>query len=402
MKNNISNLYRLLYLLRPISILKKILKILSIFIPIIKNQTSFYPNFVVKFEKDFAKRVNCEYGVSFSNGTTAIEAALFASGVKKNSEVVVCGHTFHATIMSIINYGCIPMLVDATDDLNFDLISLNNKINVNTSAIIIVHLWGIPIDTRKIFEIAKDNNLKIIEDASHSYGSKFNGQFIGSLGLVGCFSLQGSKPIAAGEGGICVTNSKNIKERLEFYGHFGRLNDKSYSQISLYSDKTGYGKKLRANPLGLRLAQVDLSFFNLTNKIRLKNFNILQKIFAHNDLFKNINFSKHIIPGGFFGGFPLIYLKDDADTILEIFKKFNIKIYKNPYFNLNKSEHIINDEVRNKIFLDENLEIKKSYEDLPKVDYLCKHIILLDERYLSYLPKFIIINLKRAIKECSF
>lgn len=402
MKNKINILYKLLYFLRPISILKKIFKILFIFMPIFKNQTSFYPNFVIKFEKDFAKKINCEYGVTFCNGTTAIEAALFATEVKKNSEVIVCGHTFHATIMSIINYGCAPMLVDVTEDLNFDLTSLNNKININTSAIIIVHLWGIPVNISKILEIAKVNNLKVIEDASHSYGSKLSNKFIGSLGSVGCFSLQGSKPIAAGEGGICVTNSKDIKDRLEFYGHFGRLNDKSYSQISLYSEKTGYGKKLRANPLGLRLAQVDLSFYNITNKIRLKNFTTLQNIFANNDSFKNIDFTKDIKPGGFFGGFPLIYLKDDIEAILEVFKKYNIKLYKNPYFNLNKSEHIINDDIRNKIFLGEDIEIKKNYEELPKVDYLCKHIILLDERYLSYLPKFIIINLKRAVKECSF
>lgn len=401
MKNYINHLYKIFYWFRPISLFKKIIKLIFIFKPIILDQTSYYPNFVIDFEKLFANKINCNFGVTFSNGTSAIEAALFASEIDKKTEILVCGHTFHATIMSILNYGCIPKLIDANDNLSFDLDDLSGKINAKTSAIILVHLWGIPANVNDILEIAKKNNLKVIEDASHSFGAKIHDKFIGALGLVGCFSLQGSKPIAAGEGGICVTNSEKVRDRLQFYGHFGRVDNDIFKNISAYSDKTGYGKKLRANPLGIRIAYVDLLFFKYTNKRRFKNFNKLKKIFDNKKPFKNIEISKDVTPGGFFGGFPIIYKGNNINLILEIFRKFNIKIYQNPYFNLNKSIHIIDDDTRGEIFLNKKKNIFHKTENLYKVDYLCNNIILLDERYLSYLPRFTIKNINKAINKCS-
>jgi len=393
-------IYKTLFWLRPISLFVKILKFLSLLKPIFFDQTSFYPKFVLNFENNFAKKINCNFGVTFSNGTSAIEAALFASGISKNTEVLVCGHTFHASIMAILNYGCKPKLIEVNEDLDFDIEHLKKNINENTSAIVLVHLWGIPLNVKEILEISIEQNIKIIEDSSHSYGAKFNDDFVGSIGSVGCFSLQGSKPIAAGEGGICVTKSEEIYKKLNFYGHFGRIKIPKFSSLSPHSEKTGYGKKLRANPLGIKIAQIDLIFFNYTNKIKNQNFQKLNKIFQNIPLFKSIYLNNSKKPGGFFGGFPIIYRGNDIDHTVNVFSKNGIIINRNPYFNLNKSKHIFSDEIRNKIFLNTEHNYVPNFEKLDKVDFLCSRLLLLDERYLIFLPNFIIKKIKLAIKKC--
>ena len=117
-------------------------------------------------------------------------------------------------------------------------------------------------------------------------------------------------------------------------------------------------------------------------------------------MFKSIYLNNLKKPGGFFGGCPIIYRGNDIDHTLNVFSKNGIIINRNPYFNLNKSIHIFSDEIRNKTFLNIEHDYTPKFEKLDKVDYLCSKLLLLDERYLIFLPNFIIKKIRLAIKKC--
>ena len=180
-----------------------------------KNEISgFYGSFISKFEKNFSKFSDCKYGVSVNSGTTALHLGLLSVGIKKGDEVIVSTLTNMATIFAILYIGAKPVPIDIEkDSFNIDVNLIEKKINKKTKAILVVHLFGQPVEMNIVKKIAKKYSLKIIEDCAEAHGALYKNKKVGSLGDVGCFSFYANKIISTGEGGMLTFNKKLYAEK---------------------------------------------------------------------------------------------------------------------------------------------------------------------------------------------
>ena len=171
--------------------------------------------YVKKFEKKFANYIGRKFSTSVSNGSVALEIALKALNLKSGSEVILPTFTIISCCNSIIKAGLKPVLVDCDrDTFNMNIEHVKNKINKNTSAILMVHIYGIAVDVDKILQLAKKNKLKVIEDAAEMHGQKYKKKLCGSFGDISTFSFYANKHITTGEGGMILTNNKKIFENI--------------------------------------------------------------------------------------------------------------------------------------------------------------------------------------------
>ncbi|NLG53406.1 MAG: DegT/DnrJ/EryC1/StrS family aminotransferase [Clostridiales bacterium] len=227
---------------------------------------------VGEFERKFCKYTGAKYGIAMINGTSCLHSALFAVGVGPGDEVIVPSFTYWASASPIVATNGIPVFCDVDKETHImDPKDVERRITPKTKAIMVVHCWGTPADMDPIMEIAKKYNLKVIEDASHAHGASYKGKKVGTIGDIGCFSLQGSKTLVAGEGGILITNNRDYYERATALGLYERLGnlpeDSSYRQYSM----TGMGHKYRAHPLGIAIANAELDVLDAKNAIRTEN-----------------------------------------------------------------------------------------------------------------------------------
>ena len=167
--------------------------------------------YVKKFEKKFAKFTKRKFATTVSNGSVALEIAIRALKLKKGSEVILPTFTIISCCNAIINAGLKPVLVDCyADTFNMNVEQVKKKINKNTSAIMMVHIYGITVDVDKILSIANKHKLKVIEDAAEVHGQFYKSIPCGSFGDVSTFSFYVNKHITTGEGGMISTNNKKI------------------------------------------------------------------------------------------------------------------------------------------------------------------------------------------------
>lgn len=236
---------------------------------------------VNQFERRFADYIGVQYGLGVCNGTTSIQAALFAVGVKPHDEVIVPSFTFWASVGPIVANGAYPIFADV-DEQTHNILpeSIERCITKKTKAILVVHVWGNPCDMDAIMAIAKKHNLKVVEDCSHAHGATYKGQKVGSFGDVGCFSMQGSKVLSAGEGGVLVTNDRECFERATALGHYERC--KKLGENSPYAryNLTGFGFKHRIAPLSVAVADANLDCLDELNEIRYQNGKKLEALLS--------------------------------------------------------------------------------------------------------------------------
>lgn len=193
------------------------------------NWISSKGEFVDRFEDEFSNYCNVEHGVSTSNGTVAIHLALKALNIGKGDEVIVPNLTFAATANAVIYTGATPVLVDVNEESwTIDPKAIEENISSNTKAIIPVHLYGQPADMDKILDIANENELYVIEDSAEAHGARYKVKKVGSFGDIACFSFYGNKIITTGEGGMCLTDDKNLKDKMEMLRDHGMDRDKRY------------------------------------------------------------------------------------------------------------------------------------------------------------------------------
>ena len=185
--------------------------------------------YINKFEVDFAKYIGTRYAVSATSGTTALHLVLVALGIKKGDEVIVPDLTFVATANAVSYTGAKPVFVDV-DENNWciDPLKIEKAVTRKTKAIIPVHLYGHSADMDPIMKIAKKHNLYVIEDAAEAHGGEYRGRKVGSIGDAAIFSFFGNKIITTGEGGMVITNNKNIAERTMFLRDHARDDKKKY------------------------------------------------------------------------------------------------------------------------------------------------------------------------------
>lgn len=170
--------------------------------------------FVKEFEQKMSKTVNRKYGVAVTNGTAALEVAVRALGITEGDEVIMPSFTIISCAMAVTNVGAVPVLVDSdrkTWNMNVD--EIESKITSKTKAIMVVHIYGLPVEMEKILELAKKYDLQVIEDAAEMHGQTYNGRPCGSFGDISTFSFYPNKHITTGEGGMVVTDNEELAER---------------------------------------------------------------------------------------------------------------------------------------------------------------------------------------------
>jgi len=167
--------------------------------------------FVKRFEEEFAARVGRKYGIAVTNGTAAIDAAVEALSIGDGDEVILPTFTIISCILQIKRSGAIPVLVDS-DPLtwNMDVSQIEAKITSKTKAIMVVHIYGLPVDMDIIMDLCQRYNLKLIEDTAEMIGQTYKGRQCGSFGDISTVSFYSNKHITTGEGGMILTDDEEI------------------------------------------------------------------------------------------------------------------------------------------------------------------------------------------------
>ena len=179
--------------------------------------------YVNLFEKKFAKKLNVKYALATSSCTGAMHIAIAALDLPKGSEVIMADSNWIATLSPVIHLGLKPVFVDVKlDNWCIDPDKIKKKINKKTSLIIATHLYGNACEIKMINRIAKKNGIHVLEDSAEALGSKINNKLCGTLSDIGCFSFHGSKTLTTGEGGMILTNKKNIYEKCKTLSNHGR------------------------------------------------------------------------------------------------------------------------------------------------------------------------------------
>ena len=367
---------------------------ISIFIYSLIGQNTKYPKYLKKFEIKIANFFNVKYALSFSNGTTAFIAILYAIGVKRNNKILISKLSFPSIISSILRLGAIPIYLDF--DKDFQIKKIDKEKILEAQYLIITHAFGIPQNKNTIDYFLNINpRLIIIEDISHSQGAKIDNNPTGSMCLASFMSMQGDKAINAGEGGVAFTDDEKIYNRMIYLMHLNRDFSKDNKDFNSLS-KIGFLGKGRMSPLGAIRASYDLNKLKKRNYIIRKKFQILydnlklfdELIFPNIDDFGNT--------GGYHYGFPVFI---SSEKILQNLKKYFL-INKYNWPNLDKSEK----------FQDPDKFINVIYEDNPnladvfnKSDDLRDNLYFFDLKDIFFTNNFIIknkiLNFKKNINE---
>jgi perosamine synthetase len=158
--------------------------------------------------------VNRKFGIAVANGTAALDIAVEALGIGKDDEVILPTFTIISCIHQIIRSGATPVLVDSDPvTWNMDVTQIEEKITEKTKAIMVVHIYGFPVDMDPVLALAKKYNIKIIEDAAEMIGQTYKGKACGSFGNISTFSFYPNKHITTGEGGMVLTDDEELAEK---------------------------------------------------------------------------------------------------------------------------------------------------------------------------------------------
>ena len=195
-------------------------------------------SYAERFENAFAAYQDARHGIAAANGTVSLQLILRTLDIGLGDEVIVPALTFIATASAVAEVGAVPIFADIdAETLTIDPASVAAAITPRTRAIIGVHYGGFPIDFDRLLPLAAQHGLFLIEDAAHAQGSAWRGTRVGALGTFGSFSFQETKALAAGEGGIILTNDDALAERARLLHNIGRRADRpGYLHYALASN----------------------------------------------------------------------------------------------------------------------------------------------------------------------
>lgn len=233
---------------------------------------------VLQMEEEFARYFGVKHCLSFTAGTAAIAGALFAVGVKPGTEVLTPNQTWISAITAICHAGGTPVFCDTKPStVHIDPREIRRKAGPHTKAVIVTHIWGIPAEMEPILEVARELRLAVVEDCSHGHGAMYKGKLLGTFGGIGCFSLQASKAIIAGEGGFVITDNKRVYQRAMIPGHHAmRMREElSYADLKPFAEAGGYWK-YRISPVEAAIATAQLKRLDHLNAVRQANLDRLQ------------------------------------------------------------------------------------------------------------------------------
>ncbi len=229
---------------------------------------SFYGGPEVQgLEAAWCSHYGCSYAVAVNSATSGLYAAIGALGIGYGDEVIVSPYTMSACAMAPMIYGAIPVFADVEADTgSLDPASIKKLISPRTKAILVIHQFGIPADMDPIMALAKEHGLKVIEDCAQAHNAKYKGRSVGTIGDIGVFSLNVNKTIQTGEGGICVTASKELGYRLALIRNHGE----AVVDAAGYDDITNIaGFNYRLTEVQAAMAKEQLKKLDKLTRIRL-------------------------------------------------------------------------------------------------------------------------------------
>lgn len=228
--------------------------------------------FVKKFEEAFAEYCGVRFGIAVSSGTTAIHLTLAALGIGPGDEVILPAATHIACANMVTLTGARPVLVDILPDTwGMDPDRLEEKITPRTKAIMVVHLYGHPVDMEPILRTAERHRLTVIEDAAEAHGAEVRGRRTGALGYAGCFSFYANKIITTGEGGMITTNNEDLANRCR------KMRNHCYEkERRFWHRELGYNYAMTNLQAGVGLAQMEqIDTFVATHRRNARLYNDL-------------------------------------------------------------------------------------------------------------------------------
>jgi len=324
-----------------------------------------YEKQVQEFENNFASYCGSKYAVALNSGTDALIFALKSLGIGQDDEVITVSNSFIATANAISYVGAKAIFVDIKDDLLIDSSKIEAAITSKTKAIIPVHLMGLICDMNKILDIAKKNNLFVIEDAAQSVGSKYNGKMSGTMSDIGCFSLHPLKNLSGvTDGGIVTTDNKEIAtyiRQVRNHGLIDRDNQNIVGRVSRLNS-------INAAILNYRLTKLD-AIINRRRKMatlydeQLKDISHISLIEVSSNNYHT--YHTYIIKVTHRTDLQKYLLDNGIETKIH----YPVLIHKQkPYFNAN--EHLENTQTLS----EKTLTLPVANVDEAEVIYICKTI----------------------------
>ena len=227
-----------------------------------------------KFEADFCKYSKSKYAVAVSNCTAALHLSLMALGIGKDDEVIIPDLTFVADANAVLACNARPVVADINKENFFLSISnVKKSITKKTKAIIPVHIYGQVCNIDEILDLAKDHNLRVVEDCAHAVGTFHKSKHVGTIGDTGCFSFYPTKNITTAEGGMVTTNSKKIAEKvrqLRSHGMTKSLKSRYSSEYPWVFDIIEPGYNYRLDEIRSALGVTQLKRIKKINELRKK------------------------------------------------------------------------------------------------------------------------------------
>jgi perosamine synthetase len=219
--------------------------------------------YINEFEDKFSQYIGVRNGIAVSNGTAALDIAIAALNIGPGDEVILPTFTIISPILQVIRSGATPVLVDSDPiTWNMNVNEVISKITLKTKAIIVVHIYGLPVDIDPILEVCREKGIYLIEDAAEMHGQTYKGKMVGSFGDISTFSFYPNKHITTGEGGMLLTNNQDIAERCK------KLRNLAFepSKPRFVHYELGWNYRMTNLQAALGLAQLERIDFHIEKK----------------------------------------------------------------------------------------------------------------------------------------
>ena len=217
----------------------------------------------LRFEEDIKEYFGQPYALCHNTGTAAIQAAMWACGVKRGDEIICQSMTYWGSALQAFSLGATVVFGEMDPKtLTLDPFDIESRITDRTKAIIVVHYSAYPTDMDPIMEIADRHGISVIEDVSHAQGGLYKGRLLGTIGHVGAMSIMSGKSLPSGEGGFLITEDQTVYERAAAFGHYQRMPNLEDPSLKSSSGMPLGGYKYRMHQLSSAVGRVQLANYS--------------------------------------------------------------------------------------------------------------------------------------------